>query len=163
VASDDNHSVDIVRKVADRFRRPIVYQRFAGSDVRTRDVGAVYVDVPVGGVPTRVQLFSRRALSLATVHKSLRGVQSLALLLGPRPGSAIDLAASVAGAMDPRLPPGAIELVGECPEVARTVTAYLSRHLGAIDPERIFHLPAAKLLDFLVATPAAARADFAAA
>lgn len=149
VASDDNHSIDIVRKLAERFRRPMVYQRFAGAELHTRDVGAAYVDIPVDGQSTRVQVLSRAALGLRMVRESMRGVHSLALLLGVRPGSAIDLAASVAGFVDAASPQAEIDLVGECPHVAKTVGDYLSERLRTATA-KILPIPEAGLMDYLV-------------
>jgi len=137
VGSDDMRSIDLVRKLADSFRVPMVYQRFANSDRATRDVGAAYVDLPIEGDPTRVQVLSRRALGHRMVRESLKGVEKLAVLLGPRPQSAIELADSVAGFVhaSPQVPE--IDLVGQSPETAHSVTEYLSRKLSRTVPSRV--------------------------
>ena len=150
IASEDNYSIDVVRKLADRFRRPVVYQRFATSELHSSDVGAAYVDIPVSGRLTRVQVISRRALGHRMVRDSLRGVQSFALLLGARPAKALDLAAKVGAFVDACASAPAIELVGQCSDTARSVGEYLfGRAQGAIS-SRLHDMPEAKVLDFLV-------------
>jgi hypothetical protein len=127
VGADDTRSIDLVRKIADRFGVPMVYQRFANFDLSTRDVGAAYVDLLVEGEPTRVQVLSRRALGHRMVRESLKGVERLAVVLGSRPTAAIELADTVASFLKttPHMPD--VGLVGQCPEVARSVGEYLCR------------------------------------
>jgi len=137
VGSDDMRSIDLVRKLADSFRVPMVYQRFANSDRATRDVGAAYVDLPIDGDPTRVQVLSRRALGHRMVRESLKGIEKLAVLLGPRPQSAIELADSVAGFVHASSQVPEIDLVGQSPETAHSVTEYLSRKLSRSVPSRV--------------------------
>jgi hypothetical protein len=155
VAADDNHSIDIVRKLAERFRRPMVYQRFAGAELNTSDVGAAYVDIPSPpGRPTRIQVLSRRALGQNLVRRSLAGIQSLAVLMGERAKPAIELAASVAAFVDAAAPTARVGLVGPCPIVAATVGEYLRERLPGAMPNRILQVPESLLVDLLVGQPA---------
>ena len=153
VAADDMHSIDLVRKLADRYGMPMVYQRFANSDVATRDVGAAYVDLPIEGQPTRLQVVSRRALGHGTVRESLKDVHKLAVLLGSRPATAIELADSVAGLLHaaPRVPH--IDLVGESPETARSITAYLTRKLQRTLGSCVSEATESRLFEVLFARP----------
>ncbi|HEY8050112.1 MAG TPA: hypothetical protein VIE63_13135 [Ramlibacter sp.] len=153
VAADDTHSIDLVRKLADRFRVPMVYQRFANSDLTTRDVGAAYVDLPIEGEPTRVQVVSRRALGHRMVRESLKDVHRLAVLLGSRPATAIELADSVAGFVDaaPRVPH--INLLGESQETAHSITEYLCRKLQRTLCGHLSAATEARLFDILFAPP----------
>lgn len=155
VGADDMRSMDLVRKLADRFEVPMVYQRFANSEMGTRDVGAAYVDLPIDGEHTRVQVLSRRALGHRMVRESLKGVQKLAVLLGPRPQSAIELADSVAGFVQasPHLP--AIDVVGQSQETARSLTEYLSRqlNLGRAAPSRVSEATESHLFEVLFGSP----------
>lgn len=118
IASDDQRSTEIVRRLAERFRRPLVYRRFAGADPGTADVGAAYFDLPVQGRPLRVQAVSRRAFSHALVHDSLRRPDRLALLMGNQPGKAMELAAGVASFLSRAEVMPAVEVSAEAPEVA---------------------------------------------
>lgn len=149
VGADDTRSMDFVRKLADRFRAPMVYQRFATSDPATRDVGAAYVDLPIAGEPTRVQVLSRRALGHRMVRESLKGVDKLAVLLGPKPSSAIELADSIAGYVHATRDVPPIDLVGHCAETARSVCEYLSRQAPRAHPGRVSEATEAHLLEVL--------------
>ncbi|MBI2770133.1 MAG: BLUF domain-containing protein [Burkholderiales bacterium] len=127
VASDDPGSVEIIRKLGERFARPVVYQRFAAGARNSPDVGGAYVDIdsPCGAM--RVQLLSRRALANLMVQRSLARLHSLALLLGARPRAAIELAGSVAAFVDAAAIRPAIQLVTQCPDIAGRVGALLSQ------------------------------------
>jgi hypothetical protein len=129
VGADDMRSIELVRQLADRFRVPMVYQRYANSDAGTPDVGAAYADLPMQGAPTRVHVLSRRALAHRMVRQCLRDVHDLTVLLGPRPATAIELADSVAGLVHSAPQAPSIHVVGESLETARSVTDYLSRKL----------------------------------
>jgi len=153
VGADDTRSIDLVRKLADSFRVPMVYQRFANSDRTSRDVGAAYVDLPIDGEPTRVQVLSRRALGHRMVRESLKGVQKLAVLLGPRPTSAIELADSVAGFVQATAQAPHIDLVGQSPETAHSVTEYLSRKLSCAVPGRVSEATESRLFEVLFGPP----------
>lgn len=156
VGADDMRSIDLVRKLAERFGVPMVYQRFANSDIATRDVGAAYVDLPIDGEPTRVQVLSRRALGHRMVRESLKGVQKLAVLLGPRPHSAIELADSVAGYVHSAKNVPDIDLIGHCPEVAHSVMEYLSRQLRSGLAQRVSQGTESRLFEVLFAPVALA-------
>jgi hypothetical protein len=149
VGADDTSSIDLVRKIADRFGATMVYQRFASSDLTTRDVGAAYVDLPIDGESTRVQVLSRRALGNRMVHESLQEVHKLAVLLGSRPASAIELADSVADFVHavPKVPH--IDVIGHCQETAHSVVEYLSRQLKRAVPNRVHEATEAHLLEVL--------------
>lgn len=149
VGADDTRCIDIVRKLADRFRSPMVYQRFASSDLQTRDVGAAYVDLPIDGEPTRVQVLSRRALGHGLVRDSLKGVEKLAVMLGPKPETAIELAQKVAGMYGNAVNAPEIDLVGQCPEVARSVADFLHRQQRAV-PSRVLDIADPGLADALL-------------
>jgi hypothetical protein len=151
VGADDTRSIDLVRKLADRFRVPMVYQRFANSDLGTRDVGAAYVDLPIEGEPTRVQVLSRRALGHRMVHESLKGVEKLAVWLGPRPATAIELADSVAGFVQATATVPEIDLVAQCAEEARSVGEYLSRQFRRAFPGQVTEATESRLLETLFA------------
>jgi hypothetical protein len=155
IASDDNRSIDVVRGLADRCGRPMVYQRFASSELHTSDVGAAYVDILLGGEPTRVRVVSRRSLGHRMVQQSLQGVQRLALLLGARPSSAIGLAAGVAGLLNAAALSPEIELVGQCRDTARGVGDYLGE-VGRAVPSRVLDLPEMRWVDFLLESCAVA-------
>lgn len=153
VGADDMRSIELVRKLADRFDVPMVYQRFANSDKGTRDVGAAYVDLPIDGEPTRVQVLSRRALGHRMVRESLKGVEKLAVLLGPRPASAIELADSVAGFVHASQHVPYIDLVGQSAETAHSLTEYLSRKLRSAVTSRVSEATESRLFDVLFGPP----------
>jgi hypothetical protein len=151
VGTDDTRSIDFVRKLAERFGATMVYQRFASSDLTTRDVGAAYVDLPLDGEPTRLQVLSRRALGHRMVHESLKGVERLAVWLGSKPTSAIELADSVAGFVQgaPNVPE--IDLVGQVPEVASSVREYLCRQFRHALSGRVQETTESRLVEVLFA------------
>jgi hypothetical protein len=153
VGADDMRSIELVRKLADRFAVPMVYQRFANCDKGTRDVGAAYVDLPIDGEPTRVQVLSRRALGHRMVRESLKGVEKLAVLLGPRPASAIELADSVAGFVQSSQNVPHIDLVGQSQETAHSLTEYLSRKLRSAVTSRVSEATESRLFDVLFGPP----------
>jgi hypothetical protein len=149
VGADDIRSIDLVKKLAERYGMPMVYQRFANSDVGSRDVGVAYVDLPIGGQATRVQVLSRRALGHRMVRESLKGLDRLAVLLGPRPAAAIELADSVAGFVQamPHMP--FIDLVGEHVEAAHSVGQYLCRQLRRATAGRVSEVTESRMLEAL--------------
>jgi hypothetical protein len=149
VAADDNRSIDLVRKLADRFQVPMVYQRFANSEPGTRDVGAAYADLPIDGEPMRVQVLSRRALGHRMVRESLQGVHKIAVLLGSRPASAIELVDSVAGFVHSTSHVPYIDLVGERAEVARSVGDYLCAQVRRAVCSRVSEATEARIFEVL--------------
>src|SRR5438105_3743154 len=153
VGADETRSIDLVRKLAERFRVPMVYQRFASSDLASGDGGAAYLRVPSDHVPTRVQVLSRRALGHRMVRESLRGIEKLAVWLGPRPTTAIELADSVAGFMHsaPNLPE--IDLVAQSTEEAHSVGEYLARQFRRAFASRVTEATESRLLEVLFAPP----------
>lgn len=151
VGTDDTRSIDFVRKLAERFGATMVYQRFASSDLTTRDVGAAYVDLSLDGEPTRLQVLSRRALGHRMVHESLKGVQRLAVWLGPKPATAIELADSVAGFVQATPSVPEIDLVGQVPEVAHSVREYLCRQFRHALSGRVQETTEARLVEVLFA------------
>jgi hypothetical protein len=94
-------------------------------------------------------VLSRRALGHRMVRESLKGVHKLAVLLGPRPASAIELADSVAGFVQSTRDAPAIDLVGERPEVAHSVGEYLCRQLRRAVTSRVSEATEARLLEVL--------------
>jgi hypothetical protein len=153
VGADDTRSIDFVRKLAERFSVPMVYQRFANSDLTTRDVGAAYVDLPIEGRTTRVQVLSRRAMGHRMVRESLKGVEKLAVWLGTKPATAIELADSVAGFVQSTSPVPQIDLVAQCAEEARSVREYLSRQFRSAVPGRVAETTESQLVEVLLAPP----------
>lgn len=153
VGADDMRSIDFVRKLAERFGAAMVYQRFANSDLATRDVGAAYVDLPIDGRTTRVQVLSRRALGNRMVRESLKGVEKLAVWLGTKPAAAIELADSVAGFVHSTSTEPAIDLVAQCAEEARSVREYLSRQFRSTVPGRMAEITESHLVEALFAPP----------
>lgn len=151
VGTDDTRSIDFVRKLAERFGATMVYQRFASSDLTTRDVGAAYVDLSLDGEPTRLQVLSRRALGHRMVHESLKGVQRLAVWLGSKPATAIELADSVAGFVQATPSVPEIDLVGQVPEVAHSVREYLCRQFRHALSGRVQETTEARLVEVLFA------------
>jgi hypothetical protein len=125
LSADDNRSIDEVRRIAERFGRPMVYQRFASGDVRSGDVGGAYVDLSLGTGPVRLQVVSRRALEHGLVRDSLGAVHKLAVLLGSGVRAAMELAAGVAALLAGGAIP-AIELVASSPEVAHVAREFLA-------------------------------------
>lgn len=95
VASQDNHSIDWLTRLASRLGKRIVYQRFATSQWRRRDVGAAYLDIGTGREWTRVQVLSRGALELSVVRQSLNNLKSVVILTGNRPQATVDLVTAV--------------------------------------------------------------------
>jgi hypothetical protein len=151
VGADDTRSIDFVRKLAERFGATMVYQRFASSDLTTRDVGAAYVDLPLEGAPTRLQVLSRRALGHRMVHESLKGVERLAVWLGPKPTAALELADMVAGFVQTASAPPEINLVGQAPEMASSVREYLCRKFRHALSGRVRETTEARLVEALFA------------
>jgi hypothetical protein len=151
VGADDTRSIDFVRKLAERFGATMVYQRFASSDLTTRDVGAAYVDLPLEGAPTRLQVLSRRALGHRMVHESLKGVERLAVWLGPKPTAALELADMVAGFVQTASALPEINLVGQAPEMASSVREYLCRKFRHALSGRVRETTEARLVEALFA------------
>lgn len=125
-ASDDPGATDTIRKLAERFSRPVVYQRFASGERHTSDVGAAYVDIGPPHCATRVQVLSRRALGHYMVQQSLAGLQGLVLLLGTRPSAAMELAQNVVAFVEAAAVRPAIHLVTQCPDIGARVGAMLA-------------------------------------
>lgn len=128
VASDDQRSIEMTRRLAERFRRPLVYRRFAGADPGTNDVGAAYFDLPLDDRPLRVQAVSRRAFGHSLVHESLRGAERIALLVGDQAVKALELAAGIAGLVHRVHAPPAIEVVAQSDQVGSSVREFLQEH-----------------------------------
>lgn len=85
LVSEDNDAAEVLRSLAARSGARVVYQRYAGSDVQRRDLGAAYMDVEAGGsAVTRVQALSRRALASGIELLGLRQLDRLVVLLNPQ-------------------------------------------------------------------------------
>ncbi|MRD47783.1 BLUF domain-containing protein [Caenimonas koreensis] len=149
MACDDNSSIDVLRKLGDRFASRVVYQRFADGNPASRDVGGAYVDLDLEGHSSRVQVISRRALGHRMVRESLANVKTLALLLGSRPEPAIELAASVALAANTAASMPDIQLVAPCELIARSVGEFLKRGARRPLPAEIVKLASSEIVDFL--------------
>jgi hypothetical protein len=83
------------------------------------------------------------------VRDSLKGVQKLAVWLGPRPSSAIELADTVAGFVAGVAAVPEIDLIGQCPEISRSVGEYLCGQLKRPVPHRVSEATEAGLLEVL--------------
>ena len=85
LVSDENDAVELLRDLAGHFGARVAYQRYAGSDLQRRDVGAAYVDVEAGdAMMTRVQALSPRALGAGTDLLVLRRIDRFVLLVNPQ-------------------------------------------------------------------------------
>ena len=85
VASEDNDAEELLRGLAARAGARVVYQRYAGSDVQRRDLGAAYMDLEhADSATTRVQALSRRALASGIDLLGLRQLDRLVVLLNPQ-------------------------------------------------------------------------------
>jgi hypothetical protein len=150
LASDDQRSIDIARRLAEHFKRPLVYRRFAGADPRTTDVGAAYLDLPLEGGPLRVQAVSRRAFGHSLVHESLRCADSIALLVGDHALKALELAGGVAAFLARAATRPVIELVADSPLVGTTVDEFLREHASAHVTRRDPGLTESQLVSLLL-------------
>ena len=131
LASDDQRSIELARQLAERFRRPLVYRRFAGGEPGTTDVGAAYFDLPVRGQPLRVQALSRRAFGHALVHESLRLPDWLGLVVGEHATKAMELAAGVASFLRRGTHAPGIDLLADSGAVGQSVDEFLRSHVRA--------------------------------
>lgn len=95
LTSEYNECVDVLKALAERCNATTVYQRFAGEDVRSPDVGAAYVDLASPGYVTRLHALSRAALTQPMARHGLREAQRLVLVVGSRPHAAQALAEQV--------------------------------------------------------------------
>ena len=150
VSAEDNGPIDLLRKLGERFGSRVVYQRFAGARSHSTDVGLAYVDVQVEREIRRIYLLSRRALGLPLVHRTLEGLDEMVMLMGSRPGAAIELAASVADCVNalPRAP--AICQVTDREEIAATIGRLLERSQTAARPLSVIQLREPQLEGFLL-------------
>lgn len=97
VVSEFTESVEVVKALAEHFRVPMNYMRFAGPDTHIADVGAAYVDLGWQGGRTRVQALSPLVLRFGIARLSLSRLDSVVLLANRR----ADSAAALAGAASP--------------------------------------------------------------
>ncbi|TWO69374.1 BLUF domain-containing protein [Caenimonas sedimenti] len=133
LTSEDTESMDLIKAIADRARVPVTYQRFANGDLRSRDAGAAYADLPCDGYTTRVQALSRRALGNSLVRLSLQQMQRIVLLLGARARSAENLLEAVSALIAASPTPPQVHLLGASPEVCR----WAAQHLAAVPGLRL--------------------------
>ena len=112
LTSEHNESVDVLRGIAEHNGTRVFYQRFAGGDTRSGDVGAAYTDLTSFSHVTRVQAVSRRALGHDMVRRSLEPMHALVLLLGDRPKPAIQLAEEVSAWLAACPQPPLVRVVG---------------------------------------------------
>jgi hypothetical protein len=155
VSAENNGPIDLLRKLGEQCGSEVVYQRFARGRSHTSDVGVSYVDLVASGRVCRVQLLSRRALSHRMVRQTLVGTDSLVMLLGGKPASAIELATGVAACLAtlPALP--AICLVSESDEIASTTGGMLRQQLAPAAAPELLRLAEVQLADFIVGPEAA--------
>ena len=150
MGSDENRAIDAVRRLAERFRGQLVYQRFAGGQRHSRDVGGAYLDLPIPGRETRVHVISRRALELRMVREPLEKSRSLALLVGDRPGPAIELAESVAALANRGASLPAIQVVAHSAEVGGSVGDLLRGVIRRALAPQVVHLGPSQVADYLL-------------
>ncbi|MEJ8839917.1 hypothetical protein [Ramlibacter sp. AN1133] len=97
LVSDDNDAVELLRSVAIEFGARVAYQRYAGSDLQRRDVGAAYMDIEAGAsMATRVQALSPRALGTGIDLLGLGQIDRFVLLVNPQSAQHSSLLADVA-------------------------------------------------------------------
>ncbi|MES2787251.1 MAG: BLUF domain-containing protein [Pseudomonadota bacterium] len=147
---DENSSIDVLRRLADRFGSRVVYQRFASDKPNSRDVGAAYVDLPMmGGLSTRVLVLSRKALAHRMVGDSLARVQSVVLMLGSRPAAAVELAGCVVAIANAGVALRSVQLVADGSVVVASVYEYLQASLTQPVPVEAVSIPQPFVVDFV--------------
>jgi hypothetical protein len=116
LVSDDNEAVDLLRGLANQCGARVAYQRYAGSDLQRRDVGAAYMDLEAGAsMLTRVQALSPRALGTGADLLGLRRIDRFVLLVNPQSAQHSSLVQDVAR-MVRRLPARPwVHLMCPCP------------------------------------------------
>jgi hypothetical protein len=127
VAADEHGPVDQLRKIGERCASPVIYQRFGLARSHSPDMGMAYVDVPTETGPARLRLLTRRALAQVSVRQSMPTIESLVLLVGSRPASAIELAASVADAVKGAAHAPQVWLIGPAGEPTESCARLLER------------------------------------
>ena len=100
IAADDHGPVDQLRRLSERFRSPIVYQRFGVAQMRMPDMGTAYVDLPGDDGAARVRVLSGRAMERASVRNAMPQVEALVVIVGKRPLAMAELARNIAKAAD---------------------------------------------------------------
>ncbi|WP_152682883.1 BLUF domain-containing protein [Caenimonas sp. SL110] len=150
MGSDENSSIEVLRRLADRFSSRVVYQRFASDKPNSRDVGAAYVDIAMmGGLSTRVLALSRKALAYRMVRESLARVQSVVLMLGSRPAPAVEMASSVVVLANAGMPLRSVQLVADDSVAVASVCEYLRTGLRQPVPVEAVSMPQPFLVDFI--------------
>jgi hypothetical protein len=160
VTSGQTESVDLIRRLGDRFRAPLTYQRFATGEPGSSDVGAAYVDLAGRGQVTRLQALSRRSLVNPLLRMFLGQVHCVVLLLGPRPGPAQALALEVAQLLRSLELRPSLRLATLAADQAQMASEYLhdlSHDLVQIDPYALQQAKQDALLQLVL--PAGARAS----
>jgi hypothetical protein len=85
LVSDDNDAVELLRSLAAELGARVAYQRYAGSDLQRRDVGAAYMDLEAGGaILTRVQALSPRAVGNGVDLLGIDRIDRFVLLVNPQ-------------------------------------------------------------------------------
>ncbi|MBA2964102.1 MULTISPECIES: hypothetical protein [Ramlibacter] len=131
LASDDQSSIEIARRLAERCRRPLVYRRFADGEPGSNDVGTAYFDVAFRGRKLRVQAVARRAFGHELVHHSLRTPDRVALLVGDKARHAMELATGVVEFLRRATGAPRVDLVAGDAGVRSSVGDFLRAHLPA--------------------------------
>jgi hypothetical protein len=97
LVSDDNDAVELLRGFSIEFGARLAYQRYAGSDLQRRDVGAAYMDVEgSGGALTRVHALSPRALGSGVDLLGMDRIDRFVLLVNPQSAQYSSLLGDVA-------------------------------------------------------------------
>jgi hypothetical protein len=132
LVSEDNEAVELLRGLASEFGARVAYQRYAGSDLQRRDVGAAYVDIEAGAaLRTRVQALSPRALGTGIQLLGLGRIDRFVLLVNPQSAQHSSLLADVARLVS-RLPARPwMHLMCPCPASRAWATQELRAACGA--------------------------------
>jgi hypothetical protein len=133
LVSDDNDAVELLRALANQVGGRIAYQRYAGSDLQRRDVGAAYLDLEVGAsLVTRVHALSPRALGTGAALLGLRQVDRFILLLHAQSAHQSSLVEDVAR-MIARLPARPwVHVMCPCPASRAWATQELRGAAGVV-------------------------------
>lgn len=135
IASAREHDhVDLLRRLAQRHDREIVYRRFAGADPAQFDSGAAYADFGSPcGCTVRLHQLSRRCLRNELVRRELANLRAMVLLLGSRAPVCEQLVRAAAGLLRVRGGAVRIHLLASEPDKLAQAEALL-REEGVAGP-----------------------------
>ena len=103
------HSFDLLRWVAEHYRRPIVSRRFAAAADDVPDVAGDYLDLPHAVMPggLRLMAYARQGLAMGVVHAFMPDHGAVVICLdsdGKRNGQLVDRLLTVCDLVQCRLP-----------------------------------------------------------